>query len=233
MLAEHAHRPRAARCCSRRASRQVDAARTGRMDPRRPPAGALPDAAAQAAVGRRAGPLSDEIDDIGMTTRAPWCLVSGGMDSAVTLAIAREQGFACHALSVGYGQRHRAELDAADRAGASAARRGRAQDGDRRPAQHRRLGADRRHRRAGNAPAQRHPGHLRAGAQHHHAVDRAGLGRGAGRRRHLLRRQRRRLFRLSRLPPGIHRRLRDAWPTSPPRPASRAAAAHPRAADRA
>lgn len=42
-------------------------------------------------------------------------LVSGGMDSAVTLALAREQGFACHALSVRYGQRHTAELDAAAR----------------------------------------------------------------------------------------------------------------------
>jgi 7-cyano-7-deazaguanine synthase len=40
-------------------------------------------------------------------------LVSGGMDSAVTLAIARKQGFACHALSVSYGQRHAAELAAA------------------------------------------------------------------------------------------------------------------------
>jgi len=40
-------------------------------------------------------------------------LVSGGMDSAVTLALARERGFACHALSVRYGQRHDAELDAA------------------------------------------------------------------------------------------------------------------------
>ena len=40
-------------------------------------------------------------------------LVSGGMDSAVTLAIARERGFACHALSVSYGQRHSAELVAA------------------------------------------------------------------------------------------------------------------------
>ena len=40
-------------------------------------------------------------------------LVSGGMDSAVTLAIAREQGFACHALSVAYGQRHSSELAAA------------------------------------------------------------------------------------------------------------------------
>ena len=40
-------------------------------------------------------------------------LVSGGMDSAVTLALARERGFACYALSVRYGQRHCAELDAA------------------------------------------------------------------------------------------------------------------------
>jgi 7-cyano-7-deazaguanine synthase len=42
-------------------------------------------------------------------------LVSGGMDSAVTLAIARERGFACHALSVDYGQRHSSELQAAQR----------------------------------------------------------------------------------------------------------------------
>jgi 7-cyano-7-deazaguanine synthase len=40
-------------------------------------------------------------------------LLSGGMDSAVTLALAREQGFACHALSVAYGQRHASELQAA------------------------------------------------------------------------------------------------------------------------
>ncbi len=42
-------------------------------------------------------------------------LVSGGMDSAVTLAIARERGFAIHALSVAYGQRHGSELVAAVR----------------------------------------------------------------------------------------------------------------------
>ena len=42
-------------------------------------------------------------------------LVSGGMDSAVTLALARTQGFACHALSVAYGQRHASELAAAER----------------------------------------------------------------------------------------------------------------------
>lgn len=40
-------------------------------------------------------------------------LVSGGMDSAVTLALAGERGFACYALSVAYGQRHSSELAAA------------------------------------------------------------------------------------------------------------------------
>jgi 7-cyano-7-deazaguanine synthase len=42
-------------------------------------------------------------------------LLSGGLDSATTLAIAREAGYACHCLSVDYGQRHRAELAAASR----------------------------------------------------------------------------------------------------------------------
>lgn len=40
-------------------------------------------------------------------------LVSGGMDSAVTLAIAKQRGFECFALSVNYGQRHESELQAA------------------------------------------------------------------------------------------------------------------------
>ena len=42
-------------------------------------------------------------------------LVSGGMDSAVTAALARERGHAVHALSVAYGQRHSSELEAAAR----------------------------------------------------------------------------------------------------------------------
>jgi 7-cyano-7-deazaguanine synthase len=42
-------------------------------------------------------------------------LLSGGLDSATTLAIARSRGFECYALSVDYGQRHSAELDAAKR----------------------------------------------------------------------------------------------------------------------
>lgn len=42
-------------------------------------------------------------------------LVSGGMDSAVTLAMAQAEGYRCHALSVNYGQRHESELRAAER----------------------------------------------------------------------------------------------------------------------
>jgi 7-cyano-7-deazaguanine synthase len=42
-------------------------------------------------------------------------LCSGGLDSATVLAIAKSQGYECHAISVDYGQRNRAELDAARR----------------------------------------------------------------------------------------------------------------------
>jgi 7-cyano-7-deazaguanine synthase len=42
-------------------------------------------------------------------------LLSGGLDSATVLAIARSRGFAAHALSFDYGQRHRCELAAAER----------------------------------------------------------------------------------------------------------------------
>jgi len=42
-------------------------------------------------------------------------LLSGGLDSATALALARERGFRCYALSVDYGQRHGAELEAARR----------------------------------------------------------------------------------------------------------------------
>jgi 7-cyano-7-deazaguanine synthase len=43
-------------------------------------------------------------------TRNAVILLSGGLDSATVLAQARSQGYACHALSFDYGQRHRAEL---------------------------------------------------------------------------------------------------------------------------
>lgn len=42
-------------------------------------------------------------------------LLSGGLDSATVLAMARAEGYECHALSVSYGQRHIAELKAAER----------------------------------------------------------------------------------------------------------------------
>jgi 7-cyano-7-deazaguanine synthase len=46
-------------------------------------------------------------------------LLSGGLDSATVLAIARSQNYECYALSVEYGQRHRAELEAARRIAAA------------------------------------------------------------------------------------------------------------------
>src|SRR5438132_6995120 len=42
-------------------------------------------------------------------------LLSGGLDSATALAVARRDGFRCHALSITYGQRHAVELEAARR----------------------------------------------------------------------------------------------------------------------
>ena len=51
--------------------------------------------------------------------RAAVVLLSGGLDSATVLAIAREAGWTCHALSIDYGQRHRAEIVAAGRVAAA------------------------------------------------------------------------------------------------------------------
>jgi len=43
------------------------------------------------------------------------CLLSGGLDSATCLALARREGYECYALSFDYGQRHKVELEAAAR----------------------------------------------------------------------------------------------------------------------
>ena len=47
------------------------------------------------------------------------CLLSGGLDSATSLAVAMREGFECYTLAFDYGQRHRAELDAAARVAGS------------------------------------------------------------------------------------------------------------------
>ena len=47
------------------------------------------------------------------------CLLSGGLDSATCLALARREGYACYALSFDYGQRHKVELAAARRVAAA------------------------------------------------------------------------------------------------------------------
>lgn len=54
-----------------------------------------------------------------MSARHAIVLLSGGLDSATVLAMARGQEFVCHALSVEYGQRHQAEIDAAARVAAA------------------------------------------------------------------------------------------------------------------
>lgn len=54
-----------------------------------------------------------------MTDLPAVVLLSGGLDSATTLALARAEGYRCHCLSVDYGQRHLAELHAAGRVAAA------------------------------------------------------------------------------------------------------------------
>lgn len=50
-----------------------------------------------------------------MSEKKAVILLSGGLDSATVVAMAREQGFSCYSMSFDYGQRHRSELQAAER----------------------------------------------------------------------------------------------------------------------
>jgi len=54
-----------------------------------------------------------------MTQRKAVVLLSGGLDSATTLAVAQQQEFELHALTFAYGQRHRREIEAAKKVAAS------------------------------------------------------------------------------------------------------------------
>jgi 7-cyano-7-deazaguanine synthase len=56
----------------------------------------------------------------GMTGKKAIVLLSGGLDSATTLAIAQRDGFQCYAMTFLYGQRHRREIEAAKRVAAAA-----------------------------------------------------------------------------------------------------------------
>jgi 7-cyano-7-deazaguanine synthase len=53
------------------------------------------------------------MDSTAQSSKPAVCLLSGGLDSAIALAVARRDGYQCYALSFDYGQRHRVELDAA------------------------------------------------------------------------------------------------------------------------
>ncbi len=52
---------------------------------------------------------------IDMSDKKAVILLSGGLDSATVVAMAREQGYSCYSMSFDYGQRHRSELQAAER----------------------------------------------------------------------------------------------------------------------
>ncbi|OIQ90952.1 7-cyano-7-deazaguanine synthase [mine drainage metagenome] len=101
----------------------------GALSPRGGPAQSAAGHTTRAAHGRSEGALSPRggpaQSAAGHTTHAASgarraiVLLSGGLDSATVLAQARAQGYACHALSLRYGQRHSAELDAAVRVAAA------------------------------------------------------------------------------------------------------------------
>ncbi len=115
-----------------------------------------------------------------MTDSVAIILVSGGLDSMISAALAREAGYRLMALSFDYNQRHQIELAAASSHRSDAGCRAPYRDADG-PAGVRRVGAHRRYRRAQAGRGGRHSRHLCAGAQHHLPQPRARLGRGFGR----------------------------------------------------
>lgn len=58
---------------------------------------------------------AEMIEHTVMSEKRAVILLSGGLDSATVMAMARAEGYACYTMSFDYGQRHRAELDAAAR----------------------------------------------------------------------------------------------------------------------
>lgn len=59
--------------------------------------------------------MTEQADNTSSTLKRAVILLSGGLDSATVVAMARAEGYSCYTMSFDYGQRHRAELDAAAR----------------------------------------------------------------------------------------------------------------------
>lgn len=59
--------------------------------------------------------MTDQAQDQVATEKRAVILLSGGLDSATVVAMARAEGYRCYTMSFDYGQRHRAELQAAER----------------------------------------------------------------------------------------------------------------------
>ncbi len=164
----------------------------------------------------------------GQAERPAVILLSGGLDSATTAAIARQQGFALYALSVDYGQRHRFELEAARRVAQALGVRRHVETGVDLGLL-RRQRPDGRHRGAQGprspADGRRHPRHLRPRAEHRLVVAGAWpMPRWSGRPTSSSASTPSTTAAIpiagrSTSPPS------SGWPTWPPRPASKAACA--------